>query len=133
MAGWLDGWMPGWLDAWMAGWLDGWMAGWLDAAFKRVLQYGVRSLVSTEIYGSKGEKKKFHKYLQEAFFALTSTEISEDLRKPPGVYGRMLSRNPEFQLPLRMAGRLDGWMAGWLDGWMAGWLDGWMVGWLDIT
>ena len=42
---------------------------------------------SMEIYGSKREKTVFHKYLQEYWFVLT--EISESLRKPPGVYGRM--------------------------------------------
>ena len=47
--------------------------------------YGLR--FSTEIYGSKGEKTVSHEYLQEACFVLT--DISENLRKPPGVVGRM--------------------------------------------
>ena len=45
--------------------------------------YGLR--FSTEIYGSKGEKAVFDEYLQETCFALA--EVSEDLRKPPGVCG----------------------------------------------
>ena len=47
--------------------------------------YGLR--FSTEIYGSKREKTVFHEYLQEYCFVLT--EISENIWKPPGVYGRM--------------------------------------------
>ena len=39
------------------------------------------------IIHSKREKNVFHEYLQEACFVLT--EISENLRKPPGVYGIM--------------------------------------------
>ena len=42
---------------------------------------------STEIYGSKREKTVFHEYLQEACFV--PTEISNNLRKLPGVYGRI--------------------------------------------
>ena len=44
--------------------------------------YGLR--FSTEIYGSKWEKTVFHEYVQEACFVLT--EISENIRKPLGVY-----------------------------------------------
>ena len=48
--------------------------------------YGLRAPISsTEIYESKQERTVFHEYLlQEASFALA--EISEDLRRPPGVY-----------------------------------------------
>ena len=45
--------------------------------------YGLR--FSTEIYGSQREKPVFHGNLQEACFVLT--EISENFRKPLGVYG----------------------------------------------
>ena len=45
-------------------------------------EYGLR--FSTEIYGSKREKTVFHEYIvQGACFVLK--EISENLRKPPGV------------------------------------------------
>ena len=47
--------------------------------------YGLR--FSTEIYGSKREKMVFNESLQECCFVLT--EVSESLRKPPGVYGIM--------------------------------------------
>ena len=47
--------------------------------------YGLR--FSAEFYGSKREKTVLHEFLQEACFIVT--EISEKLRKPPGVYGRM--------------------------------------------
>ena len=43
--------------------------------------------LSTEIYGSKHEKPVFHEHPQEACDVLT--EISESLREPPGVFGRM--------------------------------------------
>ena len=42
---------------------------------------------STEVYGSKREKTILHEYLQECCFVLA--EISESLRKPPGVYRRI--------------------------------------------
>ena len=47
--------------------------------------YGLR--FSTDIYGSKREKTVFYEYLQQRCFFLT--EISESLRRPPGVYRRM--------------------------------------------
>ena len=43
--------------------------------------------LSTEIYGSNREKTLFHEYLQEA--CCVPTEISENLQKPLGVYGKM--------------------------------------------
>ena len=55
---------------------------------ERVLEYGVRAPVFyRKLYRSKREKTVFHEYLQESCFVLA--EISESLRKPPGVYGRM--------------------------------------------
>ena len=58
--------------------------------------YGLR--ICMEIYGSKREQTVFHEHLQEACFVLT--EITENLWKPSGVYGRMKSRNPVLQFPL---------------------------------
>ena len=51
---------------------------------KRVLEYGARAPV---FYENIREQAVFHEYLQEACFVLA--EISDNLRKPPGVYGRM--------------------------------------------
>ena len=45
---------------------------------------GHRLRFSAVICGSKREKTVFHEYLQEACFVLRK-EISESLRKPPGV------------------------------------------------
>ena len=42
---------------------------------------------SAGIYGSKREKAVFYEKTQEASFVLT--EISESLRKPSEIYGRM--------------------------------------------
>ena len=61
-------------------------------------EYGVR--LSTEIYGSKREKTVFRECPQEACFVLT--RISESLRKPPGAFRRMPSRNPVLQFPLAL-------------------------------
>ena len=50
-------------------------------------EYGVRAPV---FYGNLQEstgEKVFHEYLQKACFDLT--DISDNLRKPPGVYGIM--------------------------------------------
>ena len=52
--------------------------------FRRGLEYGVLALV---FYGNLQEQTVFLEFLQEACFVLT--EISEGLRKPPGVYGRV--------------------------------------------
>ena len=52
---------------------------------KRGLEYtGYRLRFSTEYLR---DETVFHEYLQETCFVLT--EISEIIRKPPGVYGRM--------------------------------------------
>ena len=48
------------------------------------LEYGVRAPF---FYGNLQEKTVFHEYLQEAYVVFT--DISESLRKPPGVYGIM--------------------------------------------
>ena len=61
--------------------------------------YGLR--LSTEITytgSSKRGKTVFPENLQEAWLVLTG--ISENLRKPLGVFGRMWSRNPVLQFPL---------------------------------
>ena len=66
---------------------------------KRGLEYGVRAPV-------------FHEHLHEACFV--PTEISESLRRPPGVCGRRQSRNPVLQFPLRCdspPGAGPAWMA----------------------
>ena len=47
--------------------------------------YGLR--FPTEAYGNERERTVFQESLQEACFVFT--EISESLRKPPGVYGIM--------------------------------------------
>ena len=59
----------------------------MDTMLRYYLSTGYGLRLSTEIYGSKQEKTVFREYLQETSFVLT--DISESLRKPPGVYGRM--------------------------------------------
>ena len=59
-----------------------------DCTPKRGLEYGRGTYglrCSAEICGSKWERTIFHEYLQEYCFVI---EISENIRKPPRVYGR---------------------------------------------
>ena len=60
------------------------------------IEYGVRA---PDFGGSKREKSSFRENLREACSGLA--EVSEDLGKPRGIYGRMQSRNPVLQFPLR--------------------------------
>ena len=64
-----------------------WSTTYTTTALREYLSTGYGMRFSTEIYGSKREKTVFHQDLQEACFVLT--EISENLRRPPGVYWRM--------------------------------------------
>ena len=57
--------------------------------------YGLR--FSTELQGSKWQKTGCCESTQESCFV---TEISGNLRKPLGIYGRMSSRNPVLQFPV---------------------------------